>query len=562
MKIIDIFQKNLKTVARNWKYFFVLFLCPILLIIISAIVLNSNDISNLKIGVVDENDNYDFERIGFKSYTPYSTIENCLSKISSSKVSACFHISLVGELTQIDVYIDNRLKSVESFAKQYVLQNLVKEQNTLIEEVSTDMDVKLNIYLASIIQTKGDLIETETQLEEQETVLIGYQSDVAQLRSDFELVYWPLKNSLIEARSFKENYSESYANLKSNISTFRENQENIFSNIQTIRFFLGNRLSTPDFSYVDGLLDEIESSFLGINSDLNNLETLYANSQMLNLISDLEEIESNLDEIRNMLEKVDTDLALAIQMIQENRNKINLYIVKLDEMTLELSGLSENYSSLNTNIDFKRAFNFSSDPVFLVFPLLIALIITFTSMVLSNMFILKQVNSASYVRDIMSPARDIYFFISDYLLNLFFVSIQAAVLFFIGNYFFGVSFDKLPLFILAIFLISSFFIFMGMSLGYIIKHQNLSMLITIFLLIILLILSDLLSPSILAGFFVKFVIEMNPLVLLYQTLRDLFLLDRGFYELSNNFFIMGFYFIVSFFIGFISKKISKENAIK
>ena len=61
MKIIDIFQKNLKTVARNWKYFFVLFLCPILLIIISAIVLNSNDISNLKIGVVDENDNYDFE---------------------------------------------------------------------------------------------------------------------------------------------------------------------------------------------------------------------------------------------------------------------------------------------------------------------------------------------------------------------------------------------------------------------------------------------------------------------------------------------------------------------
>ena len=58
MKIYNIFIKNLKVVARNWVYFIVLFIFPFFLILTSAILLNSSDLKNIGIGIVDEYGGY------------------------------------------------------------------------------------------------------------------------------------------------------------------------------------------------------------------------------------------------------------------------------------------------------------------------------------------------------------------------------------------------------------------------------------------------------------------------------------------------------------------------
>ena len=59
MKILTIFKKNLKTVSRNWNYFILLFICPIILIFVAGMLINSSGSDNIHIGFVDQDPNYD-----------------------------------------------------------------------------------------------------------------------------------------------------------------------------------------------------------------------------------------------------------------------------------------------------------------------------------------------------------------------------------------------------------------------------------------------------------------------------------------------------------------------
>ncbi len=280
---------------------------------------------------------------------------------------------------------------------------------------------------------------------------------------------------------------------------------------------------------------------------------------MIEIVNNLDKIILQLDEVKQTLDKLDSDLSVSIERTRNSKNKINLFINNLDNVNKELSNFQSDMDSRKFSFTISDAFQITDDPVLFAFPLLIALVITFTSIVLSNMFILKEVNQPSYDREILTPAWDIEFLISDYLVNLFFVGVQAAVLFLVGIYWVGISVNELWMFILAIFFVSSIFIFVGMSLAYLIKNQSLSMLITLFLVMVLIVLSDMIAPSILAGQVVKFFIDSNPFVVLQRILSDGIILNRA---LSNSYFAfvrMGILFIITFFIAYVCKKISKEK---
>jgi len=178
------------------------------------------------------------------------------------------------------------------------------------------------------------------------------------------------------------------------------------------------------------------------------------------------------------------------------------------------------------------------------------------------MFILKQVNRPSYFRDIISPARNFNFIFANYFINLFFVFIQASVLFLIGRSLSVLSFEVLLTFAIGIFLSSSIFILIGMSLGYLIKSQNLSMLIAIFLVMFFLIMSDLLAPSILASSFIRFIISLNPFVLLNEILADSFILERPLISLIPSLTLLAYWLCGLIIAVYLSKRISIKNAIQ
>ena len=157
MKIISIFLKNLLTISRNWSYFLVLFICPLVLILISGAMLQSNNLANIKIGVVNEDPGF-YIGIGERQYsdTPqtfdyeeyerniinYANLADCIFDLTNSKNSLCINVIGKDGPHQITVYLDNTRRLMSFYARQFVLQKVLDTQTGAIEQTSDTFNQK------------------------------------------------------------------------------------------------------------------------------------------------------------------------------------------------------------------------------------------------------------------------------------------------------------------------------------------------------------------------------------------------------------------------------------
>ncbi len=159
MKIPTIFNKNLKIVSRNWNYFTILFICPILLILLAGLVLNSVDFSNIKVGIVDKSEMYDLNLEGIRDISHYDSLTDCLTRLTNSKVNVCIYINKTNERNHLDIYLDNSQKIIEYYSKQIILNTIFQEQSSMFEEFSGNIDSRLSLYSTSISNAKNELFE-------------------------------------------------------------------------------------------------------------------------------------------------------------------------------------------------------------------------------------------------------------------------------------------------------------------------------------------------------------------------------------------------------------------
>lgn len=577
MKIFSVFVKNLKTVSRNWSYFFVLLICPALLILAAGAMLNSFDPNYIRIGVYDETDtsqcfdsqNMDLETThgsainlgdisGF-SYIAYCSLESCLDSVSASEVGACLHIRETENFYEVNVYLDSSRRIVEYYAKQLILQNVLGRQTSFIEQTSDELSAKLVLYSNALKETRAELIATEKDLGEQETLLIQRRESLRQIKQDFDSVYIPLKQMQPQLSSMKNDLLKNQQNLNGNISAFQSRKQLIESQIQALKTFLSSKLSAGDYSYSVSVLDSITSDLTQIDTTLRNIQNLQNTQQLINAITLLESIMPKLDSINEALIATDNDLSNAITKVQAGRQRILQYVSRLDSANLDLADLGEKINTKTVSLNFKENSNSSNNPVLSAYPILVAIIITFTSLILSNLFVLRQTNRSCYFRELISPTKDISFLSADYLINLFFVFIQGAVLFLVGLYWVDVPSSTLLSFSITIFLASSLFIFLGMGLGYIIKSQTLSMLLTIFIVMLFFILSELIVPVSLLSPSIRIFIELNPFVILSDILKTIFVLGRPISGKLVSIYVLIFFSFLSMIFVYVCRKINKKR---
>jgi uncharacterized coiled-coil DUF342 family protein len=563
MKVTSIFSKNLKIVSRNWSYFVVLFICPILLILVSGATLNSNDFANIRIGIIDLDPGYDFNLGKIKNVKRYSSLTNCLYDLANSKTAVCMYVREQGGKHQIDVHLDNTVKRIEYYARQFVLENILQEQTYQFEKTSDEINAQLTLYSTNIGNAKQELQQVKTELEDQEAMLLRYRENLTEIRNDFNEIYYTLKQAEPTISQLKQEIGQNNENLQGNITEFRQAKQEIDFLIASLKTYLQANLDPAEYSHAETILNSITSELDEMDQILSDIERMQRlNQQLLPLLEDLDEIIEKLDDIKQTLDQLDGDLEKAIQTTRQSKERVNTFIMQLDDATTEIQEFSGSLSSNQVATSFKEAFPIDAKPVFFVFPLLVAIIITFTSLVLSNMFILKQVNQPSYFRDMITPTNDTTFLTADYLINLFFIAIQGFVLFLVGYYWFNLTFDNLGIFVIAVFLASTIFIFLGMSISYLIRNQSLSMLLTIFLLILLLILSDVLAPSVLSGNTIKFLIDLNPFVILTRVLKDTIILGKTLSQVASSIIKLGTFLIIALAIGYLSKKVCREDIVK
>lgn len=560
MKIVSIFVKNLKIVSRNWNYFLVLFICPILLILISGAALNSSDFDNIKVGIIDKDPTYDLDLQGVVNSRSYNSLGNCLYDLTNSKVSVCVSVEDIAGIHQIDVHLDNTVKVVEYYSRQFILENIFEKQTHSFERTSDEINSQITLYSTSINNAKVELENVRLELERQEVMLVDYQRQLAESREDFDRVYFLLQESRPRIQALRQQANQNQID----VNDVRQRRQNIDSSVSQLRTFLLPLLRGTDYNYVDSLLSSITSDLDGLEQiSIDAAAAQQLNQEIFVLADDYEDIMIELDSIKATLDQLDRDLEDSIQRTMQSIVRVDGFLVKLNVAESDLQSFSDSLGDNKIASSFKEAFPLdNAKPVFFVFPIIVAIIITFTSLVLSNMFILKQVNQASYFRDLITPTWDITFLIADYLINLFFVAIQAIVLFLVGYYWLNITSGSFWAFTAGVFLASSIFIFIGMSISYLVRAQGLSMLLTIFLLVLLIILSDLLVVSTLAGPVIKPLIQLNPFGILSKVLKESIVLNTPFWKVVPSLIILTVILIMSATVGYISKKICRENIVQ
>jgi hypothetical protein len=555
MKVFSIFRKNLKGVARSWPYFAVLFVCPVLLILISGVVMNSVDFDNIRVGVIGSPE---FDVSGIQNVYYYDSIGDCLFDLTNSRATVCIDSRGDENGESLDIYLDNSKKVVAFYAKQFILGSILDMQSEVIDRTSSEISSKVLLYSTSIAEARDEMVEVSAELEEQERLLLEYKQNLSVIRADFDSVYYPLKSAEGDIADIQADLHRSQEALD-NVGTARTRLNEIRGNLNLLSGFLSGVLGGSDFGYASGIIGDISSDVNEVDFVLAQIESTGVDPRLVGLVDNLALVMVQLDEIKRSLDALDRDLDDAIYRTRTSRARIDNFIIGLDDISLELDEFGSEVSSDGVSFNLKDAFDLPDDPVLLAFPLLISLIIMFTSLVLSNMFILKEINQSSYLREVVSPVGDVHFLIADYLGNLFFVAVQTVVLFLVGVWLFALPVSEISVFALAIFLVASTFIFIGMAIGYFVKHQSLSMLLTIFFVMVLMVLSDVLAPTILTGGFIRFVIDLNPFMILRGILDDSIVFDRAFKDVFAPFFKLVIFFVVSFVFAYVGKKLSKRK---
>lgn len=562
MKIYYIFKKNLKIVSRNFSYLLVLFIFPVILILVSSIVLNSINYNNVKVGIVNNNQQSNLNLDAIRNLNYYDSVDDCLYDLKHKGVTICIEVQEDNESYKTIIYVDNTLRVVEYYSKQFILETILKEKDTLFDKTTENINAKTEVYSVAIANATIELTSARNDLSLQEETLKQYKNNISRLKSDFNVFYIPLKENEQNYRNLKSIVNQSNNDLNTNLALFRSQKQQLIGNITALQLFLKYKLNSSDYNYANNQLISITTSLKDIEIILNNLEDPQESmNQISQIFNDIDALYRSLDSINTNLNNFEVQIDQSIIKTQESKRKLDYFLSRLNQAQGEIYEMSSQLNSKKSIVNFRTAFDLPStiNNVFLIFPMLISIIISFTSLVLSNMFVLKQISNKSYLRELITPTRDMTFLFSDYLVNLFFVAIQGFVLFLIGFYWFGVTIDKLGFFIVAIFLASSIFIFIGMSIAYLIRNQSLSMLISIFLLILLLILSDLLAPSALANPLIRLFIEINPLIILERILTDVLILNQGINDFSNFIIELILFLFITMTISFISKKICRSK---
>ncbi|MDO8459566.1 MAG: ABC transporter permease [Nanoarchaeota archaeon] len=564
-KLITIVGKNIKVVSRSWMYVALLIFLPTFLVLATSLLLDSVNSKNVKIGLVDgPNSDKISELIPDGKFERYGTFEQCENNLKSHKIPVC--INPIEDLngTTVNIYFDNSKLLISQYAKQYVSKKIVEEQLVVFELTLDEILSKMDTLSSDVELAKNELEKSYQELIAQEETISTYQKNFSRTEQNFQQVYTDVKHyqPLIEENIKTLKEVKKY--LGDNLTEFNQQSQSLRNQINLIKPILQNILPPNNYSEISNRLDSVTSTLNMIERDLNELNTkLYYDNPDL-MLTDFNNAVATLDETKILFENLNKEIEHGITLIEENKNRAQNILNDIESNKEELEKIrGEVRSTSNYKIVLNDAFEINETASYLFFPLLLILIIAFTSIILSNILVVEQTHRQSYVREIITPTKDSTFLLGDFIVSLSIVLIQVLILFVLGEIMFGLSiFSNFPYLFFVAILVSSVFVLIGMSIGYLVRSKNISILISTFTLLFLIIFSDLLIPRQLAGSFIRIITSINPFVIADKLFFNVMIFSEAAQYAILYIVLLAVFAIMAFFFAYLSKKIGKYKIMQ
>ena len=476
-KIISIVEASLKSFLRDRKTLIVLFVLPIFLVISVSLSFNPNGIEKVSAGVIDHTGEFKYYENSFYylEIKYFNNIEDCFSEVRNYKIYCCLEIYNVGSYV-INVYYDNTREPIiwEIIGRiKGTFEHLQKERS---KKVARDFSKTLDEISQKSIAIKNDLNKIESELDyyldKQDYYFYKFSSTKNNINQKLNEIEENLNFLKYKLRNLKESKDKFYSFVISNNvnETVLQKATEFNSEFDFIYYDFENRINSYEsyISTIKNYLNEFENSVK---------EAKYQSEKFKNIKNKLHSLKMEVEEFNDKVNQIKN---IGPESLLNPINIIN-YPIYVPSQKKDLK--SENRHDINL-ISFQT-----------IYPIILHLMIIFLSTLVSVHISLTHINQDSYDRIRLHENILIHEIIGLYITSLTIILLPILLILFLGNYTFLIPIiENIKIVALTTFLIGSFFIFLGFSVSFLIKNESLTLIVTIFILVLSIFLSGFVLP--------------------------------------------------------------------
>lgn len=566
-------KKNIKLLVRAKSSALIVIFGPLLIIFLAGLAFDNTNLYAVKVGTFSEhyNDlsNSFIDKLSEKQIKVirYPDSAACNKGIEIGEVNTCLVFAPDFELAKngsnaVTFYVDYSKINLVWTILNIMTESISERSMELSRNLTTILVNALETSTQDIISKKPALVQLTTANDESgrritdvsvrlEEVALDFDpgefgaSDLAGAKKKVE--HW-VDNSLDigkQSLSKAQNYIDAVGNVVPMSSLSDGAKENLIASLeQRVSDIaeLSDRLDTTE-SLIDQESKEFDQMIDSLIGKITQTKT--------NLDQAAKERDSSLDELATVRELLDASLKNLLN-VQRTFNNIEKMV-----NAIEVKDPSAVVQPIITNIK-----PITAEKTYLnyVTPILIALIILFTALLLAPTLILLEKNSAAYFRNYMMPVKDNIFIIATFLSSFLILMVQVLIILAIAAIIFSsqvLSGIFGTLFILI--LLGASFTFMGMIIGYLFNSEETAMIAGISLGSAMLFLSDIIIPIESMPPFIYSIAQYSPLVLGGNLLRGTMLYNVSFMDVGSKVLLLVFYCLLLGVCAFSAYHLSKEK---
>jgi len=505
---------HLKSFIRNWKSVVLLVVIPLVLILLVFASFNPLGLQRLPVGIIMQKDVQALETFitGTQSFLDairYEKLDTCLERLRERQTYACVVLSAQGSIV-VDVFIDN--------TREPVIWELVQRIKSTIDYLQQEHARGVaNNVLQGYGKTKGKVEKFSDKLDQTGNDIDAYAKRIAVAIKD-------LGNNRDELQDTLQQMDEDITDLRQTRNELQQDKQNLYTRSRTAITSTKTALNSlivavpESSSYVQNAaqpVQELEYDIESYNQKANAQFTTADNKlrtyeiasnrgrqtvgKMNIYIDQLQQTRLDLLQyqrtIRTATGEVDTLLSEFSSLNEMNPETLaNPYIFKttpayIPNITIDLS------ATASEDIGKKAAQGANFISLQTMFPTILFLIIIFMSLLISSYLTLQTITAEAQARVRLYRHVFLAEMISLIIASSIILIIPSILLLLVGKFVFLIPIDHhiFPVSLL-IALCAIFFIFVGMSLAYMIRQESPTLLVSTFMLIAILFFSGFLFP--------------------------------------------------------------------
>lgn len=510
MMLIHEVIKNLRIIVRDRTSLGLLLVGPIIIILLTGFLFGKGlDLKNLNIGVFVDGESLLVDEMldsldGVGSIVRYDDLESCLDKLRREKIHLCLNVKQDPADSSGQPRASVRIYSNNTGSKLWVnmivphVQLLIEASSYRISVASTEnfLDIIQNLH-TNLRDRQGALRGFLDQLNNSNTVLQRNRVALAGFQKIF-------RTNTKKIQDAEEALNKQSASIIETIDTLTTQIDTLENASETLQAAVGAMTATDQKA--QGLLESIfalpgkittEQTTSAVNAlpftlTLENVqETLdQLQSNTKNLRAEFSQLESNVEETSTSINKftklMENEAAAEGAMLYQISSTASLLQNINSELDQDLSKLSVFEGVLADNIirpiiqEHTPVGDFRTIEV--LFSIIMIMLLTFIATIFANIISLEEINSSAHFRNIISPTSNQLFLFGAVLTNCLLVGIQFTAFILVAQFQFQVDVMKhISQLSIILFLYTAIFTMLGITTAYLIKKQQLSILVSVFI---------------------------------------------------------------------------------